>query len=181
MKFLNIFKYNLLWLLIWLLFWYDYCFKAGTHSCKFFPGIINIYNPTSTMYNFLLILPKNYFQKGDRALASVSTQFEIFLIFSWSQVWSLWDWPFDKFFAEFCSHAVVFWRFFICLRASWFGNFMTFASHLLKLGKRILVKNLLRQVRKLLTSKKVKWVYFSKGCTGNFCRKQIIAYLQYNK
>ena len=67
--FLNIFKYNLLWLLIWLLFWYDYCFKAGTHSYKFFPGIINIYNPTSTMCNFWLLLPKNYFQKGDWELA----------------------------------------------------------------------------------------------------------------
>ena len=98
MRFLNIFKYNLLWLLIWLLFWYDYCFKAGTHSYKFFPGIINIYNPTSTMCNFWLLLPKNYFQKGDWTLTSVSTQFEIFLMLSWSQVWSLWDWSFDNIF-----------------------------------------------------------------------------------
>ena len=100
MRFLNIFKYNLLLLLIWLLFWYDYCFKAGTHSHKFFPGVINVYNTTSTMCTFWLLLPKNYFQKGDWALASVSTQFEIFLIISWSQVSRLWDWSFDKSFCR---------------------------------------------------------------------------------
>ena len=100
MRFLNIFNYNLLLLLIWLLFWYDNCFKADTHSYKFFPRIINIYSPTSTMCTFWLLLPKNDFQKGDWALASVSTQFEIFLIPSWSQVSSLWDFSFGKSFLQ---------------------------------------------------------------------------------
>ena len=82
---------------------YDCCFKAGTHSYKFFPGIINIYNPTSTVCNFWLLLPKNYFQEGDWALASISTQFEIFLTLSCflrSQVWSCWDRSFDKSFCR---------------------------------------------------------------------------------
>ena len=45
---------------------YDYCFKACTHSYKFFSGIINIYNPTSVMCSFWLLLPKNHFLKGGR-------------------------------------------------------------------------------------------------------------------
>ena len=140
MRFLSIFKKN--WLLIWLLFWFDYCFKADTHSHKFFPGIINIYNPTSTMCNFDCYY-LNYFQKGDWELASVSTQFEIFLILSCflrSQAWSLLDKSFVKSFSKFYSHAAMLWRFVICLGASWFGNVMTFASHLPKLGRKILVK-----------------------------------------
>ena len=78
----------------------DYCFKAGTHSYKFFSRIINIYNLTSLMCNFWLLLPKT---KRDWALASVPTQFEIFLIFSCflrSQVWSRWDRSFDKCFCK---------------------------------------------------------------------------------
>ena len=42
-------------------------------------------------------------------------------------------------FSEFWSHVVVFWRFVICLGARWFGNVMTFASHLPKWEKKILV------------------------------------------
>ena len=61
MRFQNIFKYNLLGLLIRVLFLYDYCFKAGTHSYKFFPGIINIYNPTS---KFLTAITKKLFLEG---------------------------------------------------------------------------------------------------------------------
>ena len=50
-----------------------------------------------------MLLPKIHFWKGDWVLASVSTQFEIFLILSCflrSQVWRRWDRSFDKCFCR---------------------------------------------------------------------------------
>ena len=41
MKFPNVFRHNLLSSNSRC----DYCFKGGTHSYKFFPGILSIYNP----------------------------------------------------------------------------------------------------------------------------------------
>ena len=68
-----------------------------------------------------------------------------------------------KVFADFCSHAVMFWRFVICLGASWCGKVMTFSSNLPKWGRKILVKNLLWKVRKCLISKRGRRVNYLKG------------------
>ena len=92
---------------------------------------------------------KTLFLKGRLGTSIVSPQFEIFLIllyFLRCQVVEI-DLLINV-FAEFWSHAFVFWRYVICLRASCFTNVMKFASHLPKWGRKTLVKNLLWQVRK---------------------------------
>ena len=138
MRFLSIFKYNLL---------------SYMQQIWFFSGIISIYNPTSAMCNFWLLLAKGRRVKGDWALASVTTQFKIFFILSCSlrpQVWCRWDRSFDKCFyriVESCCRVLKICYKFVWDLARWFGDVMAFASHLPKWGKKILVKNLSWQVQ----------------------------------
>ena len=96
----------------------------------------------------------NYFQKGDWELASVSTQFEIFLILSWSQVFEIG--PLIEVFAEFYNNVVVFWRFVICLTASWFDNVTTFASPSSKIGEKNFSKKSVAAGPKILDFKEGK-------------------------
>ena len=60
-----------------------------------------------------------------------------------------WERSFDERFCKILQSCCrVLSRFVICLGASWFGNVMAFGSSLSKWGTKILVKNLLWQVRK---------------------------------
>ena len=103
MRFLNIFRYNVLWLLIWSLFWYDYCFKTGTYSYKFFPGIKNIYNPTSTMCNFWLLLPFPEERLGASICLHPIWDFSnTFLIPSLKSLRSVFDKSFCRIMQPFC-------------------------------------------------------------------------------
>ena len=161
---------------------YDYCFKAGTRSYKVFSRIINIYYPRSVMCSFILLLTKKYFQKGNWALASVSTQFEIFLILSCflrSQVWSRWDRSFDKSFSRIlqsCCHVLK-----ICYL---FGSQLVWQSHDIfipssKMGEENFSKKSVVKGQKMLDFKERKPGF--KGGSGNFRRIWNIVNLRYNK
>ena len=156
MRFLNIFKYNLL---------------SYIQQIRFFLGMINISNPTSSMYNFWLLLPIKIFLKGR---LGTSICFLILLGFLRSQVWSRWDRSFCKSFCETLESCCCVLK--ICYL---FGSQVIWQCHKIciptfKMREQNFSKTSVVTGQKILISKRGRQVNFWKGSQVIFGENKVL-------